>query len=282
MKRHFVAVASAVLAATLLGLMPQASAQTIDPKVLQQVQGQLGVGTTNNTAASQVDRARESIPNSMESLPLGTKIDTTEEQQLRREQSRVALAKIYRASPIEREFRARLADPTLRQFGYELFQSVQDAAGIMTGSAGDSYVVGFGDELVVQFQGATNDSKTVRVDREGRLIVGALPPIPAAGRSLGAVRNDLEAATRRTMLGTEVFVSLGSVRSITVFVGGEVERPGQVGLTALADISAALARAGGIRPEGEGAADQAVGGIPEYLSRGRVRVEHLERGVFRR
>jgi|JI10StandDraft_1071094.scaffolds.fasta_scaffold08790_7 polysaccharide export outer membrane protein len=250
MKRRFVAVTSAVLAAAVIGLSVPAAAQTIDPKVLQQVQGQLGVGTSSNSSASQVDRARESIPNSMESLPLGTKIDTTEEQQLRREQSRVALAKIYRASPIEREFRARLADPTLRQFGYELFQSVQDAAGIMTGSAGDSYVVGFGDELVVQFQGATNDSKTVRVDREGRLIVGALPPIPAAGRSLGAVRNDLEAATRRTMLGTEVFVSLGSVRSITVFVGGEVERPGQVGLTALADISAALARAGGIRRSG--------------------------------
>ncbi|WP_166430608.1 SLBB domain-containing protein [Polymorphobacter arshaanensis] len=228
----------------------QASAQSIDPKVLQQVQGQLGVGSTSNSAATQVDRARESSSGNVSTFPQTTRIDTTEEQQLRREQARAALAKIYRPSPIEREFRSRLADTTLRQFGYELFQSVQDAAGTMTGSAGDSYIIGFGDELVVQFQGATNDSKTVRVDREGRLIVAALPPIPAAGRSLGAVRNDLEAATRRTMLGTEVFVSLGSVRAITVFVGGEVERPGQVGLTALADISAALARAGGIRRSG--------------------------------
>ncbi|MGL4541778.1 MAG: polysaccharide biosynthesis/export family protein, partial [Polymorphobacter sp.] len=180
----------------------------------------------------------------------GGRLDTPEEQQLRREQSRAALAKIYRPSPIEREFRARLADPTLRQFGYDLFQSSQAGAGSMTGSAGDSYIIGFGDDLVVQFQGATSDSKTVRVDRNGKLIIGQLPPIPAAGRSLGAVRRDIEMATRRTLLGTEVFVSLGSVRAITVFVGGEVERPGQVGLTALSDISAALARAGGVRRSG--------------------------------
>ncbi|MEY2883101.1 MAG: hypothetical protein RL490_825 [Pseudomonadota bacterium] len=103
---------------------------------------------------------------------------------------------------------------------------------------------------MVQFQGATNDSKTVRVARDGQLIVGSLPPIPAAGRSLAAVRRDLQAATRRTMLGTDVYLSLGSVRAVTVFVGGEVDRPGQYNLTALSDISAALAQAGGVRRSG--------------------------------
>jgi len=250
MNRHFVAVASAVLAVSMVWMAPNAAAQSIDPKVLQQVQTQLGASPSQNNASGQVDRSRENGALGGQAMPAGTRVDTNEEQLLRREQSRAALAKIYRPSPIEKEFRARLADPTLRQFGYELFQSTQDAAGTMTGTAGDSYIVGFGDELVIQFQGATNDSKTVRVDRDGRLIVGQLPPIPAAGRSLGAVRSDLESATRRTMLGTEVFVSLGSVRAITVFVGGEVERPGQVGLNALADISAALSRAGGVRRSG--------------------------------
>jgi protein involved in polysaccharide export with SLBB domain len=99
-------------------------------------------------------------------------------------------------------------------------------------------------------QGATNNSQTARVGRDGKLIVGQLPPVPAAGRSIAAVKRDLEASVRRTMLGTDVFVSLGSVRAITVFVGGEVDRPGQVNLTALADVSAALAQAGGVRRSG--------------------------------
>ncbi len=239
-------VALALLAVT--GAAPLA-AQSIDPRVLQQVQGQLGAAPT---AGDAVDRARvqsEAVPAA--SSPFGaTRIDTREEQELRRAEARASLARLYRPSPIEREFRDRLADPTLRQFGYDLFESATGAPGALTGAVGDDYVIGVGDDVVVQFQGATNDSKTVRVSRDGRLVVGALPPIPAAGRSLGAVKRDLAAATRRTLLGTEVFVSLGSVRSATVFVGGEVERPGQYNLTSLADVSAALAQAGGVRRSG--------------------------------
>jgi polysaccharide export outer membrane protein len=241
---------SLAITATLAGpIASEASAQSIDPRVLQQVQGQLG----GPNAGEAVDRARTEADdrnNPGLSTDRVSRIDTREEQELRRVQARSGLARLYRLSPVEREYRDRLADPTLKQFGYELFQSAGGAAGALTGAVGDDYVVGVGDDVVVQFQGATNDSKTVRVSRDGRLVVGALPPISAAGRSLGSVRRDLEAATRRTLLGTEVFLSLGSVRSATVFVGGEVDRPGQYNLTSLSDISAALAQAGGVRRTG--------------------------------
>ena len=240
----------AALAAALMSAVP-AGAQSVDPRVLQQLQGQLGAGG-NVQQTSPLDRSRDNGDRSSsgQSLIPGSRLDTPEEQELRRLQSRAAIARLYRPSPVEREFRQRLADPTLRQFGYEVFQSVAGSSGSLTGAVSESYVLGIGDEMVVQFQGATNSSNTVRVDREGRLIVGALPPIPASGRTLGAVRADLAAATRRTLLGTEVSVSLGSVRAATVFVGGEVERPGQFQLTSLADISAALAQAGGVRRTG--------------------------------
>ena len=228
-------------------------AQSIDPKVLQQLQGQLGAGNANTPAPSQLDTARAADrgTNTGETVLPGTRVDTDEEQSLRREQSRQQLDKLYAASPVEREFRNRLSDPTLRQFGYDLFHSAQRGTpGTLTGAVSESYVVGVGDDLVIQFQGGTNDSRTVRVDREGRIVVGALPPIYAAGRSIGSVRRELEAATKRTLLGTEVFVSLGSVRAITVFVGGEVDRPGQYNLTSMADVGAALALAGGVRRSG--------------------------------
>ena len=228
-------------------------AQSIDPKILQQLQGQLGAGNANTPAPSQLDTARAADrgTNTGETILPGTRVDTDEEQSLRREQSRQQLDKLYAASPVEREFRNRLSDPTLRQFGYDLFHSAQRGTpGTLTGAVSESYVVGVGDDLVIQFQGGTNDSRTVRVDREGRVVVGALPPIYAAGRSIGSVRRELEAATKRTLLGTEVFVSLGSVRAITVFVGGEVDRPGQYNLTSMADVGAALALAGGVRRSG--------------------------------
>ncbi len=235
------------LLALCIGLAADAAAaQSIDPRVLQQLQGQLGAGPA---ASSQNDR--RDAPGEAAPLPQpGVRIDTREEQELRRAEARAGLARLYQPSPIEREFQERLADPNLRQFGYELFAATTGQPGALTGSVGDDYVVGAGDDLVIQFQGATNDSRTVRVGRDGRLIAGALPPIQAAGRPLGAIRRDLEAATRRTLLGTEIFVSLGSVRSATIFVGGEVERPGQFNVTALADVSAALAQAGGVRKSG--------------------------------
>jgi protein involved in polysaccharide export with SLBB domain len=115
---------------------------------------------------------------------------------------------------------------------------------------GDDYVLGIGDELVVSFQGATSDTRTVRVDREGRVVVGQIRPIQAAGRTLGSVRAQLAAETRRTLLATDVTASVGQVRAVSIFVGGEVERPGQYNLTSLADVATALAQAGGVRRTG--------------------------------
>ncbi len=245
--------AVAAVLAVLVSL--PAFGQSLDPRVLQQLQSQLGAGNAPLTGGSPIDAARTSERTGNGSgdatVTPGVRVDTEEEQALRREQSRQQLERLYTPSPIEREYRARLADPTLRQFGYDLLQSGQRGSpGSLTGSVSDSYVVGIGDDLVVQFQGATNESRTIRVDREGRIVVGALPPIYAAGRSIGAVRREIEAATKRTLLGTEVFVSLGSVHAITVFVGGEVDRPGQYNLTSLSDVGAALSLAGGVRRSG--------------------------------
>ena len=245
--RYRLLTAGPVLCALVSSGFP-ARAQTIDPEVLQRVQGQLGV----NSASTQLDTARrqtEDRPGAITGLPSG-RVDTTEEQQLRRFQARQTLEGLYVPTPVEREYRQRLGDSTLRQFGYDLFAAAQPATGELTGAVGNDYVLGIGDEIIIAFQGATNKSVTARVDREGRLVVGELRPIPAAGRTLGAVRAELAAATRQSLIGTEVVASVGSVRAISVFVGGEVERPGQYNLTSLSDVVSALAQAGGVRRSG--------------------------------
>jgi len=228
-------------------LPPALQAQQIDPAILGRIQGQLGA---SSSPSQQLDQARNQNGQANVGVaPIGNG-STSEEVEVRRELSRRELNELYTPSAIEREYRERLADPRLRQFGYDLFRSTEGGSGPLTGEVGGGYILGVGDELVVSFQGATNDSRTVRVDREGRLVVGQLRPVRAAGRSLAAVRSELAAETRRTLLGTDVYVSLGSVRAITVFVGGEVERPGQYQLTSLGDVATALARAGGIRRTG--------------------------------
>jgi len=154
------------------------------------------------------------------------------------------------ASPIEKDFARRLGDNQLRQFGYDLFRFGATTKQGISGRVDDSYLVGIGDEFVITFQGPQSRSLTTRVDSEGRVVVDQLRPVPAAGRSFGAVRRDIELATQSAMIGTRVFVSIGSARTISVFVGGEVERPRQVTLNSFADITAALASAGGIKQSG--------------------------------
>ncbi|PZU46009.1 MAG: polysaccharide biosynthesis/export protein [Sphingomonas sp.] len=244
---HFLLpVAFLVPAGTAL-VSQAASAQSLDPSLLRNLQSQLGASDTPQVQPTDSDQQSQPVG---EGVLSGNRVDTLEEQEVRRAEARRQLSEIYMPSEVERDYRRRLGDRNLRQFGYDFFQSAPPPTGVRSGAIGDDYVLGIGDQIQVSFRGATNRTQTVRVDRDGQIVVGDLRPIPAAGRSLGSIRNDLAAETKRTLLATDVYVSVGEVRSVSVFVGGEVERPGQFNLTSLSDVGTALAKAGGIRRSG--------------------------------
>lgn len=234
-----------LLALTSVAMVQPVVAQTLDPRTLESLQSQLGAGQRDMALPAPSTSQRAVTP----AQSVG-RVDTPEEQELRREEARRQLRRLYTPSQIERDYRRRLDDPQLRQFGYDFFQSAPPPTGVRTGAIGNDYVLGIGDQVQVSFRGANNRNLTTSVDRDGRIIVGDLRPIPAAGRTLGAVQADIAAETRRTLLATDVFVSVGEVRAISVFVGGEVERPGQFSLTSGTDIGTALAQAGGVRRSG--------------------------------
>ena len=241
------------IAAMVLGtsLLPSTAgmAQSIDPRILENLQGQLGAAQGNQSNEPMPQPGSSEMPG--QGLPLpGARIDTTEEQEVRRAEARKQLRDLYEPSEVERDYRTRLSDFNLRQFGYDFFQSAPAPTGVRSGAIGDDYILGIGDEIQVSFRGANNRTNSIRVDRDGRIVVGELRPIQAAGRTLGSVRSELEAETKRTLLATDVYVSVGAVRSISVFVGGEVARPGQFSLTSVSDIGTALAQAGGVRRSG--------------------------------
>ena len=60
---------------------------------------------------------------------------------------------------------------------------------IMTGSIPDDYVLGVGDELVISFKGSREEVISVKVDREGRLVIPSMDPIAASGLSLGELKS---------------------------------------------------------------------------------------------
>jgi polysaccharide biosynthesis/export protein len=239
-----------IIATSLMALPAPSTAQSIDPSILRDVQQQIGNRGSGSSVSTQspLDRSRE---RSDQSLPSGSNSQSSQiRDQLEAARLRGQYDRAYVPTPIEQDMRLRSGNNRLRQFGYDLFSQTSDVQAPITGQIDDRYILGVGDELVVMFQGSTNRSITTRVDREGRLVADQLRPIPAAGRPLGSVRRDLEAATRATLLGTDVYLSVGSVRAISVIVGGEVRRPGSFTLNSLSDVTAAIVRAGGVRPNG--------------------------------
>ncbi|MBW8271475.1 SLBB domain-containing protein, partial [Caldovatus aquaticus] len=157
-------------------------------------------------------------------------------------------------SHVEAFFAARFdpaPDPPLRQFGYDTFRLAAGAASPPPlGLLPDDYLLGRDDELVLAFRGRARQTLTARIGRDGLLLLPDLPPIPAAGRTLRALRADLEARAERELGGSEVFVSVAQVRQIGVLVAGEVVRPGVHALTALSTVLDALSAAGGVRKTG--------------------------------
>lgn len=151
-------------------------------------------------------------------------------------------------SPVEQFFAGRLTTP-LRQFGYDSFAAGPPGTPGF-GATPDDYIIGRDDEVIIAFRGRARSTLNLRVTREGMLILPDLLPIVAAGRTLRDLRAELEARAQRELQGSEVFVTLGQMRQVTVFVGGEVGRPGVVTLSPLGNVLDALVAAGGVRPTG--------------------------------
>ena len=166
----------------------------------------------------------------------------------------LVVAKVAGGSPtrLESTYSARAGLP-VRLYGYELFSAgTRGAPSGMApvGAVPGDYVVGIGDVLQVVLRGQKSASKRYTVDREGRLVVDDLPPVPAAGRTLAELRQDLEAVVRTSLIGTDLFLSLVELRRITVLVVGEVEQPGRYPLTSLGSVLDALFAAGGVSRAG--------------------------------
>jgi len=152
-------------------------------------------------------------------------------------------------TPVERMFTDRAGLP-LVQFGYDLFATAGLPPAPSLGVVADDHVLGPGDRLRLVVRGHRARDALLSIGADGLLLVDELPPIRAAGRSLGAVRTELEAAFQDAMLEVSVFLSLLTARQMAVMVVGAVARPGLHAVSARATVFEALAAAGGVLAEG--------------------------------
>jgi polysaccharide export outer membrane protein len=139
----------------------------------------------------------------------------------------------------------------LKPFGYDLFKdSSSTFAPVGDVPVPSDYIVGPGDQLIVQLFGSQNRNLRLPVGRDGRINFPEIGPISVGGRSFGSVVTDIEARVARQMIGVRASVSMGDTRSIQVFVMGEASRPGSYTVSGLATVTSALYASGGVKPIG--------------------------------
>lgn len=151
--------------------------------------------------------------------------------------------------PLEQSYSKR-AGVDLREFGYESFGRPSSISVRQTGALQDSYVLGTGDQVIVDVRGQESQTYRTTVNRDGNVILPRVQPIPAAGRRFGDFKRDVEQRVGEAFVATQAYVSIGNVRQIAVFVAGEVNAPGSITLNALNSPIDALLLAGGIKKSG--------------------------------
>ncbi len=143
-------------------------------------------------------------------------------------------------------------------FGYKLFHNRNlDFNPSLNIPTPQGYIVGSGDQLLIDVYGASQQSFDVIVSPEGRILIPNVGPIQVGGSTIEATTSRLKSSLGRIYSGlmgsnpnTFLQVRLGNIRSIKVSMVGELSRPGTYTLPSFASVFNGLFAAGGPNENG--------------------------------
>ena len=133
----------------------------------------------------------------------------------------------------------------LKQFGYNFFEfPVSSFAPVMDVPVGPDYVIGPDDTLEIYVWNVPdakfNRNYIVPVGRDGTIFVPSVGMIPVAGQTFSAANRLIMARLGSLLRRFEAHVSMARLRTIKVYVVGEVVRPGAYEVSSLAAASNAI------------------------------------------
>jgi polysaccharide biosynthesis/export protein len=133
----------------------------------------------------------------------------------------------------------------LKQFGYSFFDSqFSGVANASDAAPGPDYVVGPDDTLSIQIwdvpDATLNRSFLVTVERDGSVYLPQVGTIPVSGLTMIDAQKLIEGRVRRLLKRFDMHMSVARIRTMKVFVVGEVVRPGAYEVSSLATASYGL------------------------------------------
>ena len=134
----------------------------------------------------------------------------------------------------------------LPRYGAHLFdKNVSTFAPIDNVPVPQGYLLGPGDTLKILLYGKEQSDFILTIDREGNISFPRLGAISLAGLRFPEAKQLIERRVTDQMIGTAVVVSMGQLRSINVFMAGDIRTPGSYSISALSTLTQALYLAGG-------------------------------------
>jgi protein involved in polysaccharide export with SLBB domain len=112
------------------------------------------------------------------------------------------------------------------------------------------YPLGAGDQLVIRGWGSVDIDARVFIDRNGMVSIPRVGSVPLAGVKAGQAEGVLRNAIGKYYKDFQLSVTLGQLRSITVYVVGQARRPGSYMLSNVSTLASGLFASGGPNANG--------------------------------
>jgi protein involved in polysaccharide export with SLBB domain len=136
---------------------------------------------------------------------------------------------------------------SLRRFGSDAFlhHGLNSSEMVTDLPVGPDYVLGPGDAVVVSLWGSVSQTLSRVVDHEGRLILPEAGPVMVSGLTMAQAQALAEQTLRPQFHELHVQLSLARMKSVRIYVVGDVQRPGAYDVSSLSTPLNALYAAGG-------------------------------------
>jgi len=136
---------------------------------------------------------------------------------------------------------------TLRRFGSEAFLLGTGNANELPSDlpVGPDYVLGPGDNVVVNMWGGHSEHLSVTIDRQGQIALPESGTITVDGLTIAQAQAAIQKSLGTQFQDEHVEISLGRLRTVRVYVVGDVQRPGAYDVSSLSTPLSVLYAAGG-------------------------------------
>ena len=225
------------------------------------------VGLQPLAAQAQVGNALENPTDTLTSGASLTGKKSVEQMPIAKEEPQRATTQVQQTDPNEPTQDGLLHQPTplnllalrdlytqvpeqtssLRRFGSDAFlhHGLNSNEMVTDLPVGPDYVLGPGDAVLVSLWGSVSQTLSRVVDHEGRLILPEAGPVMVSGLTMAQAQTLAEQTLRPQFHEVHVQLSLARMKSVRIYVVGDVQRPGAYDVSSLSTPLNALYAAGG-------------------------------------